>query len=478
MSTSSVSYTVPSNGWTGSIDVTDCDLSTDIAVEDYRIFYDGVEQGAVELANWSKVSVTSLSYSGSSLDMGDVVRIERQTPKTQIVTVLPFQTISSGAWNAEFTRLYNIMEEIITFGIPTSTASISDEAYSSGWNGITSQAPSKNSIYDKINTLETTTIPGYIEDAAYGVGWDGDTTHAPSQNAVYDVMSATITQVSTNITNISDNRQLNSMQARLTVTTGTPYVTSYTGSGTIYYTPIGTGTIYLYNGSSWVKYTLTEISVSATGTSNLPYDVFVYDNSGTLTLQALAWTNYNTRATSLTYINGIPVQTGNTGRRYIGTFTPISNTVYQGSQILNSNAATHSTLWNYYNPQAGFGSNTNTVSFTAAGGNTTWYSNAASTVIIGVLGVHPVPTATVRLRVANASGGTANVVVGIIENNSSSLQGEAAVLPMANSSQFGLTAHTILDKSPGSYAFNPFYFVQTTTSMTAANPKWHHTFHY
>ena len=51
-----------------------------------------------------------------------------------------------------------------------------DDAYDSDWNGSLA-VPTKNALYDKIETL--------IDDTAYGAGWNGNTT-APTKNAVYD----------------------------------------------------------------------------------------------------------------------------------------------------------------------------------------------------------------------------------------------------------------------------------------------------
>lgn len=63
-------------------------------------------------------------------------------------------------------------------------AVISDTAYAGSWNGVTTIAPSKNAVYDKIEAV-IALIPT-VSDTAYGSGWNGDTTVAPSKNAVYD----------------------------------------------------------------------------------------------------------------------------------------------------------------------------------------------------------------------------------------------------------------------------------------------------
>ncbi|KKN90800.1 hypothetical protein LCGC14_0223830 [marine sediment metagenome] len=66
---------------------------------------------------------------------------------------------------------------------------ISDDVYAAAWNAITDVAPSKNAVYDKIESIAAAAV-ALIEDDVYGVGWNGDTTHAPSQNAVYDKIAA------------------------------------------------------------------------------------------------------------------------------------------------------------------------------------------------------------------------------------------------------------------------------------------------
>ena len=65
---------------------------------------------------------------------------------------------------------------------------ISDIAYGSSWDWVSTIAPSKNAVYDKINWM--------ISDTAYASSWDWVTTVAPSKNAVYDKISAMDTTIS------------------------------------------------------------------------------------------------------------------------------------------------------------------------------------------------------------------------------------------------------------------------------------------
>lgn len=71
------------------------------------------------------------------------------------------------------------------------------------------------------------------------------------------------------------------------------------------------------------------------------YDVFVYDNAGTLTLEQLAWTSNTARATAITLQDGVWVKSGATTRRYLGTFKIISAT-----QTCDTSARRF--LWNCY----------------------------------------------------------------------------------------------------------------------------------
>ena len=131
---------------------------------------------------------------------------------------------------------------------------------------------------------------------------------------------------------------------RLTLTTGVPVTTTdVTGATTIYFTPYKGNKISLYDGTNWKLYTFTERSLAlGTLTSGLPYDVFIYDNAGTLTLEFTAWTNGTTRATALTTQDGVLVKTGALTRRYLGTFYTTSTTQTEDSYAKRF-------LWNYYN---------------------------------------------------------------------------------------------------------------------------------
>lgn len=123
--------------------------------------------------------------------------------------------------------------------------------------------------------------------------------------------------------NASGNGQAsNSIQDfRLTFESGVPIsTTDQTAKTTLYCTPYTGNSIALYDGvGTWNTRTSAEFSISLAGlTANTNYDVFCYDNSGTPTLELLAWTNDTTRATALVRQNGVLVKSGATTRRHMG----------------------------------------------------------------------------------------------------------------------------------------------------------------
>lgn len=108
---------------------------------------------------------------------------------------------------------------------------------------------------------------------------------------------------------------------RLTTETGVGVSTAdRTAQGTIYLTPYVSDRIALFDGSAWTVHETNEISLAlASLTSGANYDVFVYSNAGTPTLELLAWTNDTTRATALVRQDGVWCKTGALTRRYVGT---------------------------------------------------------------------------------------------------------------------------------------------------------------
>jgi len=138
-------------------------------------------------------------------------------------------------------------------------------------------------------------------------------------------------------------------QGRLTLTSNTPVTTSDVSSATgTYYTPYVGDQIGLYNSSgTWSVLQFTETYLSLNGyTASKPYDIFAYHTTGTLALESLIWTNATTRATALTYQDGILVKSGDATRRYLGTIY-INSTGGQTEDTLLQRF-----VWNMYNQES------------------------------------------------------------------------------------------------------------------------------
>ncbi|MBI4185459.1 hypothetical protein HY524_00200 [Candidatus Berkelbacteria bacterium] len=135
---------------------------------------------------------------------------------------------------------------------------------------------------------------------------------------------------------------------RLTLTNGTAVTTSdVTAATTIYYTPFKGNRIALYDGTNWNIRTFSELSKALGTLSNATnYDVFIYDNSGTATIDTLvAWTSDTARATALVLQDGVYVKSGATTRRYVGTIRTTATTTTEDS-------AAKRYVWNVQNRTA------------------------------------------------------------------------------------------------------------------------------
>lgn len=162
----------------------------------------------------------------------------------------------------------------------------------------------------------------------------------------------------------ADNNIVMPVCGRITLTTAVPVTTSdVTGATTVYFTPYQGNRIQLYDGTRWNLYTYTEMSQTTADNTKSPaavannsnYDIFVWDDAGTLrATRGPAWTSDTARGTGAgttelelvqgRYVNKIAITNGPTAQKglYVGTIRSDGS-----AQINDSLAKRH--VWNNFN---------------------------------------------------------------------------------------------------------------------------------
>jgi hypothetical protein len=185
-------------------------------------------------------------------------------------------------------------------------------------------------------------------------------------------------------------------QGRLTLTSNTPVLaTDVSAATTIYYTPYVGNLIPIYNGSTMVPTTFSELSLSLVSShvANTIYDIFVFSNSGVLTLvTGPAWTTSTAGAgargtgastTQLTRVQGLWTNAVSmSARNGSTTYTVGANLgTYVGSVIIDGSAGQATchvsygqsrkwAIWNAYNRKQ--------ITLLVGDGTATWTNNSAA----------------------------------------------------------------------------------------------------
>ena len=131
---------------------------------------------------------------------------------------------------------------------------------------------------------------------------------------------------------------------RLCISTGAPAGDANL-STSIYFTPYKHNIIWLCDVvGTWTSYKFTEINFALGSgmTAGLPYDIFIYYNSGALTMERVAWSTTTARASAIARQDGVWVKSSAINRRYLGTFVPASATAAVDNK-------TNRYLWNVEN---------------------------------------------------------------------------------------------------------------------------------
>lgn len=132
---------------------------------------------------------------------------------------------------------------------------------------------------------------------------------------------------------------------RLSLVSNNPISQSNLTGSTIYFTPYLGNEISLYDLTSqkWKIYTFNEVSlILSPMIANTNYDIFCYYNGNTIVLEKTAWSSNSSRATSLSYTDGVLVKSTEFNKKYLGTIRSINTTSTEDSN-------TRRFVFNYYN---------------------------------------------------------------------------------------------------------------------------------
>jgi hypothetical protein len=256
---------------------------------------------------------------------------------------------------------------------------------------------------------------------------------------------------------------------RLTGTSGTPVTTAdLTAVTSIYWTPYKGNECWIYNGTAWQRLTFSEITISLSGNGVNPHDVFVYNNGGTLATEVLGWTNDTTRATALVLQNGIYVKSGQTSRRYVGTYRTTTT-----SQTEDSAAKRY--IWNYYNrvPRVLRRVET-TASWTYTTGTFRQTNASTANQVELVVGVAEVPMLLHHIAVFRNSSAGVVIAIGVGEDSTSTplatcVGGNSASIGAGTVSQVAAACSLFPTVGRHFYAMLEFSDATGTTTWDSAN---------
>jgi hypothetical protein len=250
-------------------------------------------------------------------------------------------------------------------------------------------------------------------------------------------------------------------EGRLTLQSGAPYELFFlSGQTTIYFTPYNGSAIALYTGTRWQLLNFTETSLTPSLTASQVYDVFGYNNSGTLALElSAAWTSSTVRSEALTTVGGVYVKSANNTRRYLGTIAA------NGSAQLDDTQNAHS-FWNQCNRKRTH-LFVDSTTFHSYDGGYRYFNNDSTRridVVVGLTSGYEITTELQRLGSASAYGG-----IGL----------DSSTVPLVETSSNELGSFAIGNASiasvltQGSHSFNMINSTNSSGSMDVYYQKIH-----
>jgi hypothetical protein len=303
-------------------------------------------------------------------------------------------------------------------------------------------------------------------------------------------------------------------QGYLTLTSATPIITGDVSAATsVYYTPFVGELVPIYNGTATIPTEFSELTLSlvASHLASTIYDVFVFSNSGVVTLvTGPAWSTSTAGSgargtgastTELVRLNGYWVNKVQiTGRNGSTTYTiPANRATYVGSLFMdgsNGQISCHRTwgqsrkwgVWNAYNRQRLFIKAGDSTASWDYGTNTIRASNNASansiSVFTGLADEQFFLEFLQRQSLSDATAGESHIGIGW--NSTTAMSGMRGIHRTANATTsnvesqvticakhvqapaLGVNTVTALEVSPTNASVNNFYGTETHMMLSAS----------
>lgn len=300
------------------------------------------------------------------------------------------------------------------------------------------------------------------------------------------------TAIWTAINASASNPSIPPPQGRLTLTSATPVLTTDTSSiGQFFYTPFVGNLVPIYNGTTMIPTEFSEIGVTLVSAhaANTIYDVFVFSNSGVLTLvTGPAWSSSTAGScsrgsgastTELTRVKGIWVNAvAITGRNGSSTYSIGANlATYLGSIYVDSSAGLLTCnlsygqnrkwgVWNAYNRvPIKLIAGDSTASWTNPGSLRSSNNNSANklTVFCG-LAEEIAEVSFVQTMNAAFSSQTCTMAIGIGLNTASSV-GKVGAVVAGNTS----TAGSVTADGKAEYLLTPRLGINNILALESSN---------
>ena len=160
------------SGVSFSINVTPCNLDTDITIRDFVVLING--SLAANQNNYTKTTATNITYAGPNLTTS-TVEVRRNTPRGVLKQQLATTKIRSDDWNREFDRRVRISEEVDLYGAGggfTIRLPLND-AYGASWATDTLFSPTRQALYNQMQTYISSvspTLTGTVTVPTYTAG--------------------------------------------------------------------------------------------------------------------------------------------------------------------------------------------------------------------------------------------------------------------------------------------------------------------